>query len=553
MKQTDGLSRDAIRNGFSESLYDVAVIGGGITGSGIARDASNRGLKTILLEKDDFASGTSSKSGKLVHGGLRYLNYGQFKMVYESCKERHYLRSKVAPHIVKPVPFLISFYPESSPGRWKVASGLFLYDILSLYRNVRGFRVLSKHDLTKLEPGLNTHKSKGGLRFWDCMSLDYRLTINTLKSAAESGAHLLNYQTVKTLNKKTAEKPWHEIICEDSIDRTQSIPRAKVVINAAGAWADDVLESLGQKKGFGLKISKGVHLVLDNSDYQVKNAIGFHDLESKRQIYAVPWGNRLLLGTTDSFYTESKDQIPIYDQDIDYLLQSVKKIFPGIHPKRKDVISAYAGIRPLIGSDSDKSESEMSRDFEIKIDHDGLVSITGGKLTTYRHMAQTLMNQVCDRYFPQHRHPDTSTLSPISGGHMTQNPHGFGKPGQEQISQESIRHLQEYYGSNSEKILDYVEKNKKSGDLISPDSPHIWAEIDYGLEHEFALTLADIMIRRTTLYLFAPDNGLKASEAIARYMAPRLNWNEERIRHEVSSYQSQVSQMKHMVEGKGKQ
>lgn len=524
-------------------VFDTLVIGGGITGSGIARDLATRGLKTILFEKDDFAAGTSSKSGKLIHGGLRYLSHGHFKLVYESCRERFNLMNYVASHLIKPIPFLMTFNAQSKYPRWFVALGLALYEILALFRNVKLFRFVSTKKLKDLEPSLVKPNLKGCLLYYDCMSLDFRLTIDTIKSAKEFGAKLFNYCEIEKIH--LSQTTINKVEVRDKITNHSFQIHAKTIINASGAWGDEIIFRAGQDEKFHLKITKGIHLIFRNN-LNLRHALAFSSLKDRRDIYVVPWQNYCLLGTTDTFYEKDKDHIDITSEDIDYLLESFNQLIPSAKLDRSKIISAYAGIRPLIGSDKNKKESQLPRDYSIKLNPMGLISITGGKLTTYRDMAKNVVDKTLKNFFPNHNFKSCQTLSPISGGQKL-----IEYKWQDHIPQEIRQHLTSYYGSNFVIILQYADNQSTKLQTITNTSPHIWAEIDYAIHHEFTLHLLDLMQRRLTFYWFSEDNGLGVCEKIATYMGDLLGWQTKQIEQEIAAYQSAVENMHFLLRGHG--
>ena len=515
------------------------VIGGGITGSGIARDAAARGLKTLLVEKDDFAFGTSSRSSKLVHGGLRYLSYGNFKIVFESCAERYHLMTTVAPHIVRPLHFIVPTFKKNRQPRWLIAAGLVLYGLLSMFRNFRHFKIVSRAQMASLVPGIRTEDSTGGLSYYDCAVLDFRLVIDTLKSAFEQGAVLLNY--CKVVGVSLSEGSDLNVVeLEDKFRDGSEVLRVRggVVINATGVWADDLLRSAGSGDRFNLKNSCGTHIFFDVAGAGIKDAIAFESCIDKRNMFVVPWQGRILLGTTDKFCSDNPDNLPIDPASVDYLMDSFNKVFPEFNLTREKIISAYSGVRPLIGAGNGESVSRLSRDYKIKVDPRGMVSITGGKLTTYRLMAKKLVDRVVKEFFKErHLAPCTTTL-PISGGDVTEI-----KGLQAKITNDDFRHLIENYGSNSRVILDYIEKDPRCGKRISPQYSLLWAEIDYFIDYEFAQQLSDIFIRRTTTFIFAKDNGISICDEVARHMGKQLGWSEEYVLSQIAGYKEIVRRM----------
>lgn len=514
-------------------IWDVVVIGGGITGSGIVRDIALRGLNSLLLEKNDFASGTSSKSGKLIHGGLRYLKYFQLKLVFESCQERIRLFRTVAPHIVKPVRFYFPFYKDSHTKRWLTALGLFIYDLLSLFRNIQNFKFESSDKTFHEFSHLKKTDFIGALSYSDCACHDYRLVIDTLKSAFEAGAELKNYFEVLSITKRADQI--FEITCLNKKTNKEELVLTKTIINSTGVWADDLLKmSSSTPKPFGLKYTCGIHLVFNKTDLPIADTLTLESREDHRNIYLVPWQNYVLVGTTDKIYTQNKENIPILTQHIDYLFNVLHYYLPDLKLDNSKVVSAYSGIRPLIGSETNKREEEISRDYEILIDLNGILSITGGKLTTYRLMAKHTVDKLITTFFKNKINSPCKTLSPISGGvvsHYQEIKSQFEKTG----FSNHFEPLWNRYGSNSEVILNILKSDSQKSAYIQ-NSTYLKAEIDYIAKYEFVYTLCDVMFRRTDLYLFSNDNGRSAAKDIAPQLATAFNWNPERTNQEIDDY-----------------
>lgn len=516
--------------------FDLIVVGGGITGSAIVRDAAARGLTCLLLDKGDFACGTSSKSGKLIHGGLRYLKYFHLGLVYESCNERMRLLKHIAPHLVKPVRLIVPFYENSRTPRWLAVIGLLLYGVLALWRNVNTFQYISKCKLTELEPHLRTQGLRGGLGYYDCMGFDTRLTIDTLKSAADSGALLLNYAK---LDKIQFHDGGVNVSIRNMLGKEVYYVNSRALINACGAWADDILIANHIEQNFALTMTTGIHLVFSKQRLPVNNAMIVESVSDPRNLYLVPWQNYVLVGTTDNRYNQDKDHIEIQIADVRYLLDSINYHFPDARLTFRDIHSCYAGIRPLVGSNQDKDESKMSRDYQILVDQRGLLSISGGKLTTNRSMAKQVVDKATALFFRKRKLKKCSTITAISGGEV-------GKLTSQQVAAatwltDSVKQiLLERYGSNCMLLFAIAKRSEKKCRYIADDIKYIWAEIDYFVEYEFAERVADIMLRRTALFLFAANNGCHVVEKIAAYMGKLKGWNEQHIAQEVKNYNDEV-------------
>lgn len=529
-------NREAGLRESEEVHFDMVIIGGGITGAGVARDAAMRGLKCLLLEKSDFASGTSSNSSKLVHGGLRYLEYFNFRLVYEGCRERYILLKKTAPHLVRAIRFVFPFYKGAQKPRWLIAIGLALYGLLAIFRNIHLFRFISTKKLFEEEPYLRKEECVGGLSYYDCKCMDSRLVIDTIKSAAENGTRTFNYCEATKLD---FAKNSVQVSAIDRINGETYLFNARMAVNAGGAWADDILEKSGDTKKFNLQLATGIHLVFSKEKLPVNNTLLVEVPEDGRAIFFIPWKKNIIVGTTDKYYDGDRDKISVRPDSIDYLLRTVNHYFPAANLERGDVRSAYSGVRTLIAGVSGKSEDEAPRDEVILVDGRGVVSIAGGKLTTYRAMAKKAVEAAISSFFKDRNLKPCGTISPISGGDMDEVTRlkkercDFLKAGQLEI-------LCERYGSNASKILDYCKAEPELCSYISPDVSYCWAELKYFVEHEFCEKLTDIMFRRSQIYLFETDNGVPIARNVAAYIGNLKGWDEQRIDEEVSQYRGWV-------------
>lgn len=487
--------RRRIFDRWKEQTYDVLIVGGGITGAGIVRDAAMRGLRCALVEKNDFASGTSSKSGKLVHGGLRYLKHGHLRLVIEACHERWLLSTKIAPHIVRPIRFVVPFYRTSRTPRWLVGLGVALYDVLSLGRSWGHLRLHSRGWLARHEPHLDTSDCVGGLSYSDCACLDFRLVIDTLKSAEDHGADLLNYAELVELAGTSGN---FKATVRDVASGESHCLCARTVVNAAGPWADEVQQRFAAQERFGMQLSLGIHLVFSHARLPVRGTLALEVARDGRMIYVVPWDNVVLVGTTDTFYSGDKDHLAATDEARQYLLDTVNRYFPGCALAERDVLADFAGIRPLIGSEQGQREEQVSRDYRLLIG-DGIVAVSGGKLTTYRAVARKVVNVLVGQFCPEYATRRCNTLAPISGGDLTV-PRG---------APARLRGLWDRYGSNALEIERLITVRPDLADPIDPRAPFLWAEVVYALEHEYVEDVEDLVDRRLGGFLLAPDVPLR--------------------------------------------
>jgi glycerol-3-phosphate dehydrogenase len=514
---------------------DIVVIGGGITGCGVLRDAALRGIKCLLLEKGDFASGTSSKSGKLIHGGLRYLRYANFHLVYEATEERFRLLRRVAPHLVRPVRFLFPFYKGDKTPRWFVAIGLFLYMLLALRHGINRFGFKTKSGLFAEEPDLRREGSTGGLYFYDCACIDSRLVIDTLKSAVENGAAGFNYCEADKIERVDGGV---KVSAINRLTGKRHIFNCRAVINAGGAWGDDILSACPDTEKLHLKSATGIHLIFKTEKLPVTHTMAMNAKRDGRSLYMVKWDDNIIVGSTDKFYEGDKDAIPVCADSIEYLLETLNWYFPELRLTKDDVHSTTVGLRPLISDDSGKSIDELPRDSKILVDPGGIVSIAGGKLTTYRAMAEQAVDEAVKNFFRSRKLSRCVTVSPISGGNLTRM-----KDVEKRfrsLNADTVRLMLRRYGSNAERILGYCADEPSLGGFVHPDIPCTFAEIKYFVEEEFAESLSDVMFRRTQIYLFEKDNGIPAARIIAEYIGKHKEWGDTRIENEVKQYLREI-------------
>ncbi|MEZ5054131.1 MAG: glycerol-3-phosphate dehydrogenase/oxidase [Chitinophagales bacterium] len=501
--------------------YDLLVIGGGITGAGIALDAATRGLRVALIEKSDFASGTSSRSTKLIHGGLRYLKQLEFGIVREVGQERAILY-KNAPHIVIPERMLLPIVEGGSLGKYSTSLGLYVYDRLAGVESEERRNMLSKKETIQQEPLLNEKILKGGGMYVEYRSDDARLTIEVLKTAVEKGAMCINYMAFDTfiLDDKNKIKG---AICNDVISGNNIKIKAKKIINACGPWVDDLRKidkSINKKR---LHLTKGIHIVIGKEKLPIKQAVYF-DIKDGRMMFAIPRGKKVYLGTTDTNYSGNTNFPHAEKEDVQYLLDAANFMFPAAQLNLDDVESTWAGLRPLIHEDG-KSPSDLSRKDEIFISDSNLISIAGGKLTGFRKMAERSVNVVCKqlkieegRQFPK----CNTEFIKLSGGHLDKYPNDYARDLQDDFKQfylDDVLNLVLKYGSNTQYILASAQTNFNNDLLL--------AEAEYCLEYEMTNNSADFIIRRTgRLYFERPDIDANLDK-LDHFFNTQLNYSAE--------------------------
>ena len=537
---------------FQREQFDIAVVGGGITGTGIARDAALRGLSVALLEKGDFGSGTSSKSSRMIHGGLRYLRQRHVSLVRESLVERGVLL-KIAPHLVHPFPFLLPVYGSGLEGRLQFKFGLTAYDLLAGRRRLEHHRMLSRQEVLHEEPALRRDGLQGGFRYFDCLVHDARLTLATARSAARQGAAVANYVQATALARE--DQRVVGVHFRDCLSGRTGLLRARVVVNAAGPWCDELraMTSLPPM----LRPTKGIHVVLPRQRLPVTNVVIF--FHNGRNLFAVPNEDWTYVGTTDTDYQGDPGQACADAADVAYILEALSQTFPNLAIAPGDIVSTWAGVRPLVAEEGSPTPSDVSRDYEIKNEPPGLVSIAGGKLTTYRSMAQDLVDRLVAaegrRLGWSPRRCRTAEL-PLPGGDVQ----GF-----EIYAEGAIAALEEgwgfspavasrlvrTYGTEHAKILAYALRDKRLLEPLTSAAAVLRAEALYAAEEEMAVTLEDFFARRTDLMLFDRGHGLDAAPAVARLMGSVLGWGWRARRKQLRRYREAVAAMTAFTREKG--
>lgn len=504
----------------AHATFDVLLIGGGITGAGIARDAAMRGLEVALVERGDFASGTSSKSSRLIHGGFRYLATGDLGLVFQSCRERHIVR-RIAPRLVQPLEFLYPFFESSSLGLLWRSMGLWVYDGMAFSRNVQRHRMLKPQAALELEPGLRKDGLSGAALYYDCLTNDFRLTLATLQSAFRQGAVLVNYAQAVEL--RSAGESFHEVILKEQFSGEMLAVRARVVVNAAGPWVDQVRRLAGAGHQPALRPSKGTHLILPRERVGHQRAVVFHAVQDRRVLFAIPFGPLTILGTTET--AAGEEGLFGVASEVEYLLKSANRIFPDARLEAKDVWCTYSGLRPLLRSDRPTLTS-ASREHRVVQEPDGMISVCGGKLTTYRAMAEEVVDLVVRR-LEKHAGPCRTAQRPLDEGMET-------AAGAE--SSGGFSSLAARYGPEARIVEETMASDARWRARIVPSLPYVLAEVPYVLEHEMALTLEDLLVRRIPLLYEDREHGLGCVEEVAALMGEVMGWSESIKREQVRRY-----------------
>jgi glycerol-3-phosphate dehydrogenase len=504
--------------------FDVLVIGGGITGAGVALDAAARGLRTALVERRDFASGTSSKSSKLVHGGLRYLQQKEFRLVYENLAERQRLLDN-APHLVSVLPFLIPLFGKEGMVNKTVAkayaTALWLYDLTGGVRIGRRHKRVSIEQAMAHMPSLKDDLLAAGFIYYDARADDARLTLTVLRTAVlDHGAVAANYAPVVGLLRDSDRSGGRVrgAVLEDGTE-----VRAGVVVNAAGVWADEV-RALDEGQGTGmLRPAKGVHLAVLRAKVECDIAVVIPVLKDRRSIFVVPWGDRVYLGTTDTDYQGPLDDPQCTPEDMAYVLGAINT-FIREPLTEADVLGTWAGLRPLVAHAGSERTADLSRRHRVTTSAAGVVTVTGGKLTTYRKMAADTVDEVLRALGQNARRlrPSPTRRLPLRGA-----------AGFDRISDE---HLRSRYGSEARVITAMVEADPSLGEPLVPGLPYLRAEAVYAARYEMAHTLEDVLSRRTRALLLARDASVAAARGAAELVAGELGWSAAEVEAQVAAF-----------------
>jgi len=518
---------------------DILVVGGGIVGTGAALDAVTRGLSVGMVEARDWASGTSSRSSKLVHGGIRYLEQLDFRLVREALIERGLLLQRIAPHLVRPVRFL---YPLTKPviERLYVGAGMLLYDIFS-YTGGRSpgvphHRHLSKRQMLRAAPSLSHDAFVGGITYYDAQVDDARYVANLARTASFYGAHAASRIRVEgflKVGQRVVGVKAHDLETGERFD-----VRARQVVNATGVWTDETQSMVGERGQFKVRASKGVHLVVPRDRFQSK--LGLLLRTEKSVLFVIPWGRHWLIGTTDTDWNLDKAHPAATAADIDYILEKVNEVL-AIPLTRDDVEGVFAGLRPLLAGESDQT-SKLSREHVVAHTVPGLVVVAGGKWTTYRIMAKDAIDEAVaalDGKIAESTTEDIALLG-AEGYQAAWNKRAkiaraFG------VHKVRIEHLLNRYGVMTDELLDLIRERPELQEPLPGADDYIGAEVVYAATHEGALHLEDVLARRTRISIESWDRGVSAAPVAAALMAGVLGWDQARVDKEINNYLKRVA------------
>ena len=523
--------------------YDLIVIGGGITGVGIALDAVTRGMSVCLVEKGDFASGTSGKSTKLIHGGLRYLKQFEFNLVKEVGRERAILHD-LAPHIVVPEKMVLPLIKGGSLGRVMTSIGLYIYDFLADVEGEDKRRMLDKEEVLEIEPLLPSDKLLGGSIYAEYRTDDARLTIEVAKTAHRKGADLINYTSCTGF--EYTENKISGIKCTDHIFDREYTVSGNVVVNATGPWVDDLRSKDEKVTGKRLYLTKGVHIVVSRDRLPVQHSLYFDVPGDNRMIFAIPRLGVTYIGTTDTYYNSDKDEIGVEDEDVEYLLNAVNLTFPELHLKSEEIISSWAGVRPLIYEDG-KSASEISRKDEIFETDRGLISIAGGKLTGYRKMAERVVDLVAGKLPDKKFNPVQTETIHLTDPYFTDDK----EVREETLKLEKVvmdKGLPSLYASYlvhnyGPAVWDIWQTALDSDQDQSIEERLILAELQHCFEHEMVLKPLDFVVRRTGRIYFLPESVTLVKQIIFPYFQNRMNWTAPELQENHDTWDQMVQSL----------
>ncbi|MBW8772763.1 MAG: glycerol-3-phosphate dehydrogenase, partial [Gemmatimonadetes bacterium] len=494
--------------------WDLLVIGGGVVGAATARDAAMRGLRVALVERGDLGSGTSSHSSRLAHGGLRYLEHGEFRLVFEALHERATLL-RIAPHLVHPLAFTFPVYRGDRVPLWKLVAGMWLYDLLAGTRNVRAHRMLGKRAFLRAEPMLRERGLVGGARYWDCQLDDARLTLATARSALAHGAVVATYTAVEALVRLDGRIAGARV--RDLQSGATVEIHAPLVVNATGPWSDQLRRLEDPAATPVLRLTKGVHVEVPRARLGHTDAITLTSAVDGRVMFVLPWGEWSYIGTTDTDHDGTADGIHATAEDITYLLRSANAAFPHAHLTEEDIVATWAGVRPLVDTRGARSTAEVSREHAILQGTGGMLSIVGGKLTTHRRMAAQLVDRVVKELHLLDGRPRPARaptdVEPLPGGEAADLAPLRTAALDVGIAAETADHLIARYGTEAQAILNIVAADRRSGERLHPEHPAIAAQVIHAGRRELARTVEDVLIRRIHLRMETRDGGATAAAA----------------------------------------
>jgi glycerol-3-phosphate dehydrogenase len=532
--------RNRLIRSCADRRFDAAIIGGGINGAAIAYAAARSGLSVALFEKGDFASGTSSRSSRLIHGGIRYLEYGHLGMVFESSRERRTL-SAIAPHLVRPLAFTWPVYRGARIPRWKLRAGLLAYDLLSRYGNFAGHQSLAMEQVLESEPALSRKNLLGGARYYDAATDDSRLTLANVRAAVSRGALALNHCVLRGITSEGKETILNLSDVHRADGETVEFScSARLVVNATGPWTDDVIRLVRSGGEPVVRGSKGVHIAVPRERVGNRAAITIVSPDDGRVLFVLPSVATAIIGTTETHNDETPDEVRAKPADVEYLLSAVNQHFPDAQLAPSDVVAAWAGIRPLAAAHVQGEPGRASREHALTWD-DNVLTVTGGKLTTYRVVANDVVGQLRGRLGrTDGSEPQAETLP---GSSIVSFDDEAEKARQAVDNADTARLLVSSYGSQWREVWRLAEDSQALAHRIDPALPWLRAEVLHAVRVEMALTVSDVLMRRTHLAFELRDHGRAAASGVAELMAAELDWTESETAGAVNAYDNEASRI----------
>jgi glycerol-3-phosphate dehydrogenase len=539
------LDRDCHIERLQNENWDLLIIGGGITGAGAARDAASRGMKVALVEAKDFAYGTSSRSSKLIHGGIRYLENFEFGLVFEALSERKLL-FEIAPHMVHPLRFVLPIFDGGRVGMAKLGLGMWVYDALATFDAPEMHERLDRDQTMSHLPMLRSNGLCGSFVYSDAYMDDDLLVFETLRAAHQLGACSVNYvkaQKAQFSLQSKAKNEFHTVEVQDQLNGRNMQVRARHIISTVGPWTDDLGQKLFNDWKKILRPSKGVHLTLERSRLPLKDAVVMADDAKQRIVFGIPRHDMVIVGTTDTDYPQNPDDVHTDKMDAEYVLSVVKEYFPGANVTKEDVVASYAGVRPLV-QDESETEGKTSREHMIMTDPRGVTFVAGGKYTTYRLMAEQTINEALSHFSVEDRirfgRGNTKTaLNPLATVEHMENAraHVTYWAQQTDLPFEDLLRLAGRYGMEAEKVLS-CPKELTAGFALSD---RVWAlEAWHALKETMCLNLEDFYLRRTHLFLARRDHGLPLLEGLGALFAKMLRWDDARTKAEIAKVHKHI-------------
>jgi glycerol-3-phosphate dehydrogenase len=534
---------------------DILVIGGGINGAGIARDAARRGLKVALVEMQDLASGTSSRSSKLVHGGLRYLEQFEFSLVFEAVSERRILMD-IAPHLVNPLGFLFPVYKGDRRNLTTITAGMVLYEGLSLFRSPQRYRKLKPKNVAEEEPMLRIDGLKGAPLYYDCSTDDARLTLESALQAADTGAVIATWATATGFERDESGR-LAAVTVEDRFTGATKRIEASAVINATGPWTDRTIAATGVEDATDLlRPTKGMHIVVRRERLPVNHAVVCFHPRDGRVLFAIPWGDCTYVGTTDTDFEGDPADISATRADVDYLIETLDHYFPEASITLDDVHCTWAGLRPLMRppekTGKEMDESAVSREHRIVVGQDGLITIAGGKLTTYRLMSKEVVDTAVKLLrlrgeVPRKLNEPRTDEEPLPGGVNWPADDDHGRVaeqvldvGGDRIATDTALLLANTYGMRGLDVARLCRQDSSLADRLVPDRPEIMAQVDWAVHEELAARVTDVLKNRTQLFYRDTDQALSCVERVAARMQTLLGWSDEQRDGSIKGYRREV-------------